>query len=297
MSNDKHKLCVIFDIDETLIHFVQGTYRPLWNNLHSEIKNKLRVVDKKNSIIILRPYIEELFNYFKENLENINVGLWTYSEREYSEDIANVLTRELNLPEDFFLFTWGAEDMESTEDGEEFGLPKDLTKVYKTFVNFNKFNTFLVDDLYRNLTHHINRHNCILIQPFAIFGTSKVRADIGSEKQLMMTNDDAFRNLINVCEVVLRDIKGCSIEDLNDSFTTESVFGEKRVRRMRLEALLKTYAVAFIKMLTIGEPMETNDFIMINTNNYLPHKKGGVKNKKNGLYSNNRHKITKKRRR
>ena len=77
----------------------------------------------------------------------------------------------------------------------------------------------------------------------------------------------------------MRDIKGCSIEDVNDSFTTEYVFGEKRVRRMRLEALLKTYAVAFIKMLTIGQPMETNEFIMINTNNYSQHIKGGVKNK------------------
>lgn len=286
--DERKNLCVVFDIDETLIHFVSKTYKPLWEGLDPQIKTKLRAIDRGNDVIILRPHIEELFDFFKQT-PNIRVGLWTYSEREYSEGIARVLKQELQLPDDFFLFTWGAEDMDMSEDGEEIGLPKDLRKVYRTFTNFNTFNTFLVDDLYKNLRHEVNIQNCVLIQPFAPFGTSKVRVNMDSKALMITRADDEFIGLIHICEKVLDDILGCDIEDIDEGFTTDAVFTEKRVKRMGLLPLLKTYAVQFIKMLTLGQPKETTDFIMVEPQNYPAFKKGGFK-------SHHKNKLTRKKR-
>jgi len=275
MSDPRKKLCVVFDIDETLIQFVQKKYRNLWEELDPTIKRKFFSIEHPSgSVILLRPNIRELFNYFKETHE-IKVGLWTYSEREYSEDIANILKQALDLPDDFFMFTWGAEDM-----GEEPDYSKDLNNVYNEFPDFNKFNTFLVDDLYGNLKHDVNVKNGILVQPFAPFGTSKVRVNIGAEKQTIISNDTVFNNLIDVCQKVLSDINDCDSEDIDYAFTTESVFEEKRVVRMGLKPFLKTYAVKFSKMMTIGNPLEVKDFFIVNPDNYQVHVKGGGKTKR-----------------
>jgi hypothetical protein len=283
MSDRRKTLCVIFDIDETLIHFVKKIYRHLWDDLNPEIKQKFRVYDDGKNVIILRPHIQNLFNYFKKTPE-IKVALWTYGEKEYSETIATILKTELNLPEDFFLFTWGAEDM----DGSSEGLSKDLTQVYEAFPNFNKFNTFIVDDLYKNIKHHVNQENCILIEPFAPFGTSKKRTSINDNIQIQMSRDNAFNVLKNVCVKVLKDIMGCDPEDIDGSFYTESVFGEKRVKRMGLLEHLKTYAVKFVKMLTIGNPMEVKEFIMVDPEQYQVHVKGGKKTRHASKKTNKR---------
>ena len=278
---DKRKqLCVVFDIDETLIHFVSKRYRSLWDNLNESIKSKFDVIDlgEGGDVIMLRPHINELFDYFKSKPE-IKVALWTYSEREYSEHISKILSKKLNLPSDFFMFTWGAEDMETTEDYEASGLPKDLTKIYDTFPDFNTFNTFIVDDLYKNINHEINVSNSILIEPFAPFGTSKVRTDIGSEKQTILSNDTSFIALQEICEKSLRDILNCDSEDIDDSFDSESIFSPKRVKRMGLKPFLKTYAINFLHMMTIGDPMQTNDFILVNQD-YGMHVKGGTRRRR-----------------
>ena len=55
------------------------------------------------------------------------------------------------------------------------GYAKVLDIVYHEFPNFNKFNTFLVDDLISNTNHETNKQNSIFIQPFAPFSVEKVR--------------------------------------------------------------------------------------------------------------------------
>lgn len=257
-SSNKKQLCVVFDIDETLIQFIPKKYVSLWDGLSEEMKSKFRKIDSNGSIILLRPNIAELFDYYKNN--NIRVALWTYSEREYSEGISKILIRELSLPEDFFLFTWGSEDIDASESG----MAKDLTDVYRAFPNFNTFNTFLVDDAYRNLYHTSNQHNCILIQPFAPFGVDKVRVDIGEEAQSRMSQDTIFTDLMEISKKVLSDITNCDDEDIEYAFTTEPVFSEKRVKRMGLTNYFKEYAVSFVNMLTIGTPHTSNKFVMIN---------------------------------
>lgn len=277
----RKQLCVVFDIDETLIHFAGKQYRSLWENLDESIKDKFETIDDGDDLIILRPHIRTLFDYFKTT-PNIKVGLWTYSERAYSKSIAQNLSQVLDLPSDFFMFTWGDEDMEGD-------LAKDLTQIYREFPNFNTFNTFIVDDLYRNIKHEVSINNSILVPPFAPLGTAKVRSNIGVEQQTNLINDNIFIQLIEICKRALNDIVNCDEEDINDSFKSESIFSAKRVHRMDLDSFIKTYAIKFIKIMTIGEPKQFDDWILVNQI-YGMHKKGGTNTKKR----NKKYRINKK---
>lgn len=274
MDDSKKSLCVVFDIDETLIHFIQNKHRGVWDD-NPDLHKEFTAVDDGAHITILRPYLDQLFNYFKSQPQ-IKVGLWTYSEQEYSKKIANLLTKELELPEDFFLFTWGAEQI--NEEGE----PKDLEQVYDEFSQFNKFNTFIVDDLPGNIMHEINQDNCILIQPFAPFGIAKQRS-LQSANVIKSNNDDTkLKDLQGICEKVLVYINGCSDEDIVDSFYTEPVFTAKRIKKMKLEKFCKKFAYKFIRLMTIGNPYETDKFIMLSSNQEKlgPRVKGGGKKKR-----------------
>ena len=143
------KLCVVFDIDETLIHFISPPNIEVWDQTSEAHKKNMNYVsdsrDGKRKIIIFRPCIKDIFKYFMENRDTISVGLWTYSERDYAHDIGEAIREFCGLPEDFFLFRYGVEDM-----GDE-SYPKDLRTIYSNFPEFNVFNTFLVDDAYKNL--------------------------------------------------------------------------------------------------------------------------------------------------
>ena len=100
MDDSKKSLCVVFDIDETLIHFIQNKHRGVWDD-NPDLHKEFTAVDDGKHIIILRPYLDQIFQFFKSQPQ-IKVGLWTYSEQEYSEKIANLLIEQFQLPEDFF---------------------------------------------------------------------------------------------------------------------------------------------------------------------------------------------------
>ena len=233
---------VIFDIDEALLHFVSNKYAHLFDELPEEIQEQFDYVKDGGHIILLRPYLRELFNHYLEN-PNIKVALWTYSEQEYAYTIQETLIKALKLPEDFFLFAYGEEDMIIDEEtGEEDDYPKNLQKVYEDFPDFNVFNTFIVDDTSSNIKHEISQQNCILIQAYAPFGIEKVREDTGESGIEYALRDEALREVEMISDKVYADIEGCSIEDIEEGFETEHVFNPNRVKRMGLTKYLKTYA-------------------------------------------------------
>jgi hypothetical protein len=162
---------------------------------------------------------------------------------------------------------------------------KDLTKVYEEFPFLNKFNTFIVDDLYGNVKHKSNFENAILIQPFAPFGTSKQRKQPKEQTIDISTSDDCFLTLIDICKKVIKDLKGCTQQDFEEGFSTEAVFSKKRVQRLKLTDIYKMYATQFTPLVTLGKPLETNKFIAINNyHEYFEYVKGGSgKMRKNSL--------------
>jgi len=270
---EQRKLLIIFDIDETLIQYIPNKYYNLWEERKSlfdpnSYTEKISRDGKKN-VIIFRPKLEEMMNLFKNNPFFVP-ALWTYSERDYSEFIANTIIERYNLPENFFLFKKGVEDID-----EDTGISKDLNTVYDEYPSFNKFNTILVDDRYGNINNDSNLYNGLCIQPFAPFGAEKIREKISEEEFRKQLNDDVFTSLIKIANEIKKDIDGCDEEDFMAGFKTESVFAEKRVKRMGLENFYQTFAVKFTKVVSIGVPYLTKRFILIPNYEEFPVKMGG----------------------
>lgn len=253
----ERKLLVVFDIDETLLQFTDN--RPeIMKNVESRFQYKENEVGK--SCIIFRPHIQELFRFFSANKSSIRVALWTYSDKGYADYIADELIEFCGLDPDFFLFVYSIDEIEDDT-------PKKLSLVWDRFSDFNKFNSFLVDDRAANLYHDNNLMNSIIIQPFIPFGALKIRVITSQEHLDEQGMDNAFLSLQKICETILGDIRGCEDEDIRSSFRTESIFIPKRLTRMGLSSNFKTYARKHINMMTIGTPEKTNNFIPIE----LPH--------------------------
>ena len=254
---DKRKtMCVVFDIDETLIQFINSQYRArVWDTLTDSEKALFSYVEKGGHIIIFRPGLRELFAYFNRNRHLIQVGLWTYSEDYYCRDIATEIIKYAGLPEDFFLFLLSGNDIRDDDD------PKNLNIIYEKFPYLSSFNTFIVDDLYTNITHKVNKENCIIVQPFAPFTTTKKREPLTEMALRRSVDDDIFGLLDVICKKVQADIAGCESADIDDLVRhPEPVFCMKRLRRMGLENFLKTYVTKTTSLVTIGEAHQTEDF-------------------------------------
>ena len=259
MEDQRKTMCVVFDIDETLIQFINSQYRArVWDILPDAEKAMFSYVERGGHIIIFRPGLRELFAYFNGNRPLIRVGLWTYSEDYYCRDIATEIIKYAGLPEDFFLFLLSGADIEDDDD------PKNLNVIYKKFPYLSSFNTFIVDDLYTNITHQVNKENCIIVQPFAPFTTTKTREPLTEMALRRSVDDDVFQLLDVICKKVYADIDGCDSADIDDLVNhPEPVFSMKRIKRMGLQNFLKTYATKTISLLTIGNAHQSKNFFEV----------------------------------
>lgn len=249
-------MCVVFDIDETLIQFINAQYRArVWDILPDTEKAMFSYVEKGGHIIIFRPGLRELFAYFNGNRPLIQVGLWTYSEGYYCRDIATEIIKYAGLPPDFFLFLLSGDDIRDDD------YPKNLNIIYKKFPYLSSFNTFIVDDLHGNITHPVNKENSIIVQPFAPFTTTKKREPLTEMALRRSVGDDIFKLLQEICMKVFTDIDGCESEDIDALVENpEPVFSMKRIMRMGLQNFLKTYVTKTMSLLTIGDPHQSKDF-------------------------------------
>ena len=98
------------------------------------------------------------------------------------------------------------------------------------------------------------KQNSIFIQPFAPLSVEKVRQPAPEESISKSLNDKVFHEIEKVAEKVLKDIRNCGDEDIDDGFTTESVFAPKRVKRMGLTKFCEKYSNNIYTLFTIGEP-------------------------------------------
>ena len=200
------KLCVIFDIDETLIHFIDERNYHVWENTSTKDKKRLEYVeDKKNKkVYILRPFLKEVFSFFMKNHSTISVGLWTYADAEYAEEIRKIIINYCKLPSDFFLFVYSIDEISGP-------YPKDLRLVYGNFPEFNKSNTFLVDNLASNIMHKQNKKNGIVIPSFAPYGfnsdpdpslngNDEIRNMANSTDHMKARKDECLRDIIKFCQ-------------------------------------------------------------------------------------------------
>ena len=251
-------ILIVFDIDETLIQFINKVPYPFWTGLSEEHK---RVIDsnikytellEKKQVILFRPGLEEFLKMAQAS-GRIKVAIWTYSEQDYAVMIAEEICAKFELPKDTFIFAYGEEDIKDHD------VPKSLQQIWsddKFGSKFNKFNTFLVDDRFGNVSHAINNKNSILVQAFAPFGEDKARQTMTPELLDKAVNDHMFIDLTEISNKILEDIDECSQAEIEAAFTTEPVFSSKRVERMQRNGLskyVKEYCVKKVELFTIGD--------------------------------------------
>ena len=250
----KRDILVVFDIDETLLQYINTPAYKYWEEVTPEqkrsIDNNLEYVDieGKRKIIFIRPGLKQFLEMARDS-GRIKVAIWTYSEREYAKEIAKLICEKYNLPSDTFIFKYGAEDIEDDD------IPKSMKQIWddpKFGKKFNKFNTFIVDDRYGNLCHKINRYNSILVQAYAPFGETKQREPLTDHLLEMAVNDDIFHELTEISKKLLKDIDGCEDEEIDEDFKTEAVFSPKCMKRKGLDSYVKEYTKG-IQLCTIGE--------------------------------------------
>lgn len=256
----KRDILVVFDIDETLIQFINKNAYHYWQDITLEqkriIDNHLEYVDlgeERKQVIFLRPGLKEFLETARDS-GRIKVAIWTYSEREYADAIATMICDKFKLPQDTFIFKYGAEDIEDDD------IPKSLTKIWddpKFSENFNKFNTFLVDDRYGNVCHNTNVSNSILVQAFAPFGETKQREPLTQELLEKAIDDNVFYELTNITNNLISDIDGCDDDEIDEAFQTESIFAPRCMGRKKLDSYVKQYADN-IQLCTIGEVDNAN---------------------------------------
>ena len=250
----KRDILVIFDIDETMIQFINKNAYHYWQEITPEqkqiIDENLEYTDLgpvKKQVIFFRPGLKEFLKMAIKS-KRIKVGIWTYSESEYADAVAELICTKFGLPEDLFIIKYSSEDIDDN-------VPKALTKIWdnpKFKKKFNKFNTFLVDDRFGNLCHDTNVYNSILVQAFAPFGEAKQREPLTDHLLSKAIDDNIFNELTHITNNILGDIDGCEDEEIEEAFTSESVFAPKCMARKRLASYVQRYKDD-IQLCTIGE--------------------------------------------
>lgn len=272
-------ILVVFDIDETLLQFINKKPYHFWEDVSAERKAAFTCDDNevKRQCIIYRPHLKEFFNFVKKN-PYVHVALWTYSEQEYAEHIAHSIVKTFGLAKDPFVFKYG------TEQIANHSIPKDLNDIWNDSQfegKYHKFNTFLVDDRVGNLTHRKNQFNSVLVKGFDPLGPSKARGEMTDTLFRHAVEDDVLVHLMKVIKNVHKDISGCSEEEIEDAFSTEHIFpDQKTCTRKGLKHYMKSHYAEDIDddvlLVTIG-----------NIDASEQHLKGGRRNRSRKLRSQN----------
>ena len=172
------KLCLVFDFDETILHYVEN-FKNSDDELSEESElfnedneNEFTNVIKPSDKLFVRPGFWKFIEYVKSKEGQIVIGIWTFGNKLY----ANALRPLLEKNGDLFQFVYTVENMKKGM------LDKELNYVVNKFEPSmrNKLgirhrtksrkqailpkNIFLIDNLYTNINHDINRKNGILVE-------------------------------------------------------------------------------------------------------------------------------------
>jgi hypothetical protein len=282
-------ILVVFDIDETLIQYINKKAYHYWEDADPGMKRALtshcEFIDMpaKRQCVFFRTGLRKFLEQVKRN-KRIKIAIWTYSEREYATDIAEMITKHFGFEENPFVFAYG------TEDIEDHNYAKSLKQVWDNPEfgrRFNKFNSFLVDDRKGNVCHDINMHNGIIVQGFAPFGETKTRSPLTDASLERSINDDVFEHLSKIIKKILTDMDGCSEEDIEEAFTEEAVFLPKCMKRRKLQSYFKEFDHEddSVQICSIGDTAHAAD-----------PTKGGRRKHKRTKHKRTKHKRTKHKR-
>lgn len=149
-----NKICLVFDIDETLLHYRPDDYLPNKFEYEENIFEKDRMV--------IRPGLKKFIDFVKSKGDKIVLGIWTYGTKEYAEKVVERISKKYNNYEQLFQFVYSRENMSPGM------LDKELDFIVDKHLNLGitKANTFLVDNRPANVIHQKNINNGIIVESF-----------------------------------------------------------------------------------------------------------------------------------
>ena len=196
------KLCLVMDIDETMVHYIEDTTNP-YNNFVQDT-GLFNEEDK----LLHRPRLGAFFDYVKKyspdnvfrtvnsdssssatpmNNKSIIIGIWTYGNKSYASKVAKLLKDRYGI---IFDFIYSREDMSSGMYDKELEY---ILEKHGSELNIEKQNIYLVDNCPSNIYHSKNINNGILVTSFVGHNIDR--------------RDTMFDQLIDVCEELLHKDK------------------------------------------------------------------------------------------
>jgi len=83
------KICLVFDIDDTLLHYGPDHYLP------HKFDYEENIFEEKDRMVI-RPGLKKFVDFVKTKGDKIILGIWTYGTKDLINDIT-ILNRYFNL--------------------------------------------------------------------------------------------------------------------------------------------------------------------------------------------------------
>jgi len=217
-------LNIVFDIDETLVYFIHSRYvKNTWDTLTSKEQDKYKSQGASitSHVTLLRPGLLPFLKELKSM--GCQLYLWTWSDIEYAEGIADLITKRYKqhykIDNNNNLFKFILVDKDAEASSEKYGFAKDLNwlwhdkphyeapelpvawKETKTGIEcFSECNTILIDDLPTNSVNPSNRLNSITVAPFAPFGGNKARDGAHNPQ-----NDNVLKEVLEIIHLAHKE--------------------------------------------------------------------------------------------
>lgn len=223
------KLCVVFDIDETILVYLNQPYSvENFSSLDHKYKKLFDYAEidfgNRRDVFIFRPGFEEFIRYAQ--LHRINIAIWTYGNKSYAEFVERLICKHYGFRKSPFLFVYSASEIK--EDVAKGLFEKDLRRIFDAYPGrFTSSNTFLVDNKPSNIYHESNMHNGFIVESFSPF----LYRGLSKNEILAASHNNLFETLQKICNNIIKKNRVSNIP----------IFGAENVQSMDLQKYYKQY--------------------------------------------------------
>ena len=232
------KLCVVFDIDETILIYLNTAESS--RRFTAESSRRFTAESSRRSVaqepfdyaefelnkgtkrvVLFRPGFKKFIKYAKRH--QISIAIWTYGDRNYANFIERIICEHYGFRKSPFVFVYSSAEI--YEDVEKGMYEKDLRRIFAAFPGrFTPSNTFLVDNKPSNIYHETNMHNGFIVQSFNPFLNMKYDVDA-------ISKDRIFEILRKICDKIVKKKRE----------SNTPIFGNENVQSMDLEKYYRKY--------------------------------------------------------
>jgi hypothetical protein len=225
----RSKLCVVFDIDETILTYLndQNSIKN-FTSLEPKYKKMFDYTEvdfgSRREVFIFRPGFEEFIRFAR--LYRINIAIWTYGDKKYAEFVEQLICKHYGFQKSPFLFVYS--NTEIKEDVKKGMFEKDLRRIFDAYPGrFTSSNTFLVDNKPSNIYHESNMHNGFIVESYTPF----VYRQMTIKEIKIAAQNNMFDLLQKICKKIMK----------KNTVSNTPIFGAENVNSMDLKKYYKQY--------------------------------------------------------